>query len=198
MSNNEVGDRRVRRTRSSLQAALLELLHEKRLSKIHITEIAERADISRPTFYLHFESKEDLLFSYLDDLFDEIQEAMVNHVDKSNQLDVKSMTLASFELWAEHAETWQWVMQAENKERVIERLRAHVAFIMRESRQYRTDSITEIHDDFIYECSIDFLTGGVYMLLRRWIGSGMAHSAEEMGLMAYRLMGDFGELKPRN
>ena len=59
-------DRRVRRTRHRLKRALLELIREKRYGAITIREITERADVGRSTFYSHYESKEDLLFSGFD------------------------------------------------------------------------------------------------------------------------------------
>ena len=59
-------DRRIRRTRHRLKAALLELLQERAYERISIEDIAERADVGRSTFYTHFESKEDLLFDGFD------------------------------------------------------------------------------------------------------------------------------------
>jgi AcrR family transcriptional regulator len=59
-------DRRVRRTRSRLKASLLELLEAKDYDAITVEDIAQQADVGRSTFYSHFESKEDLLFSGFD------------------------------------------------------------------------------------------------------------------------------------
>lgn len=60
-------DRRVRRTKSRLKTAILELVREKSYGRITIREITDRADVGRSTFYSHFDSKEDLLFSGFDD-----------------------------------------------------------------------------------------------------------------------------------
>jgi AcrR family transcriptional regulator len=60
-------DRRVRRTRHRLKAALLELLQARAYERISIEDIAERADVGRSTFYSHFDSKEDLLFAGFDE-----------------------------------------------------------------------------------------------------------------------------------
>jgi AcrR family transcriptional regulator len=61
-------DRRVRRTRGRLKEALLELIDEVEgdYDAITIEDITERADVGRSTFYSHFTSKEDLLFSGFD------------------------------------------------------------------------------------------------------------------------------------
>lgn len=55
-------DRRVARTRTRLKAALLALIQERSYAGITVGDITQRADVGRSTFYVHFQSKEDLLF----------------------------------------------------------------------------------------------------------------------------------------
>lgn len=59
-------DRRVRRTKRRLKEALLELIEERDYDGITVQDIADRADVGRSTFYSHYGSKEDLLFSGFD------------------------------------------------------------------------------------------------------------------------------------
>ena len=54
-------DRRIERTRSSVMAAMRELVLEKDYDDITVTEIARRAGVDRKTFYLHYPSKDALL-----------------------------------------------------------------------------------------------------------------------------------------
>jgi AcrR family transcriptional regulator len=56
-------DRRAQRSRELLTAALTELLHEQRYDLISVRDIITRAKVSRSTFYLHFQDKDDLLAS---------------------------------------------------------------------------------------------------------------------------------------
>jgi len=62
-------DRRQRKTRQAVFAAFMELLCEKKYSHITVGEILSRADISRATFYSHFETKDYLLKELCEDLF---------------------------------------------------------------------------------------------------------------------------------
>jgi len=57
-------DRRVQRTRRMLQGALVQLLKERAYDDVTIQDIAERANLGRTTFYLHYRTKEDLLFDH--------------------------------------------------------------------------------------------------------------------------------------
>ena len=56
-------DRRVQRTRELLQNALIELMGEKGYDTITVREIVDRANIGRTTFYLHYNSKDELFIS---------------------------------------------------------------------------------------------------------------------------------------
>ncbi|MGP3910872.1 TetR/AcrR family transcriptional regulator [Nonomuraea sp. 10N515B] len=62
------GDRRVRRSRRMIQEALVALILEKGYDAVTVTDIIDRADVGRSTFYAHFTDKQDVLFSNLDGL----------------------------------------------------------------------------------------------------------------------------------
>src|SRR3954470_3587295 len=61
-------DRRVRRTKQSLSAALLVLMRQKDFESVTVEELITRADVGRSTFYTHYADKEDLLQDGLDRL----------------------------------------------------------------------------------------------------------------------------------
>src|SRR5260370_13805530 len=53
-------DRRIVRTRATLQHALNSLILKKRYEAITITDICDAANVGRSTFYAHYTSKDDL------------------------------------------------------------------------------------------------------------------------------------------
>ncbi len=59
-------DRRSQRTRQLLSEAFVQLLREKGYSAITVSDIIERADIGRSTFYSHYRDKDDLFVNELD------------------------------------------------------------------------------------------------------------------------------------
>ena len=61
-------DRRVRRTRLALREALVLLVAERGWDAVSVQDLCNRADVGRSTFYLHFQSKEDLLAEGLNEL----------------------------------------------------------------------------------------------------------------------------------
>ena len=54
-------DRRVKKTKRQLRQALMHLMTEKPSRSISVRELAERADINRGTFYIHYKDVSDLL-----------------------------------------------------------------------------------------------------------------------------------------
>ncbi len=54
-------DRRVRKTKSAIKHAFIQLLKEQNIENITVQDIADKADINRGTFYLHYEDKYLLL-----------------------------------------------------------------------------------------------------------------------------------------
>lgn len=56
-------DRRLERTRNALLGAFFDLVETRHYEEIGVADIAERANVSRSTFYEHFSGKDGLLAS---------------------------------------------------------------------------------------------------------------------------------------
>ena len=65
-------DRRQRKTRNAIFQAFTGLLEQKTYSTLTVQEIIDEADISRSTFYAHFETKDELLKAMCTDIFDHV------------------------------------------------------------------------------------------------------------------------------
>jgi AcrR family transcriptional regulator len=63
---SEKHDRRSQRTRHLLSAAMVELIREKDYGTITVSDIIERANVGRSTFYAHYRDKDDLFVGELD------------------------------------------------------------------------------------------------------------------------------------
>ncbi|MCC8028230.1 MAG: TetR/AcrR family transcriptional regulator C-terminal domain-containing protein [Lachnospiraceae bacterium] len=65
-------DRRTKYTKSVIRQALFELLTDRPINKITVTDICKKADINRSTFYSYYEDVYALLTSIQNDLFEDI------------------------------------------------------------------------------------------------------------------------------
>ena len=182
-STNKSDDLRVRRTRKWLQDALIGLMKEKSFQDIQITELTARAQVSRPAFYLHFSSKEELLLSHVDVIFDEFHAEVSREIARGN-IDRKRFSIMLFQYWERYAETLRMVIQAENPDILLERLKEYVGVMMQEvAAKTRRPAIDSRLQEFI----VGYVAGGAYMLLTQWVSNKMIFSAEQMGLLFYDL-----------
>lgn len=185
MTENRKEDRRIRRTRRLLQDALVGLLRSKPLEKIRIKEIVEKADVSRPTFYHHFTTKEELLFSLVDDLFDQVRTDVVDNHDADHRRHIHYAMVASFEHWIARGEKLRWVFQVDNRDMLISAFVPHVEGLRRQlDHHFEPAERVNPYERYV----TDFMAGGLYMLLKRWIDEGMRESAETMGTMMLLLV----------
>ncbi|MEM9954454.1 MAG: TetR/AcrR family transcriptional regulator [Chloroflexota bacterium] len=185
MTTKRKTDRRIGRTRKLLQNALIELLKEKPLAKIQIKEIAEVANVSRPAFYKHFETKERLLFSLVDDVFNQIHETVFDNVTGNDPVEMHQILTKFYQQWQLHREEVQWVMQVENKDLLISSLRTNVTSIkQRFDEHFPPLDLAQDFEDYL----LDFAAGGAYMLLKRWIESDFRETPETMATLSFLLL----------
>lgn len=65
-------DKRIEKTLVSLQNAFYDLLMEKSYKNITIQDILDKSKVSRSTFYKHYKTKEDILLSIINDIFEHV------------------------------------------------------------------------------------------------------------------------------
>jgi AcrR family transcriptional regulator len=80
-------NRRINRTKTAIYKALVELIGEKGFNAVTVSDISDRADINRGTFYKHYRDKFDLL--------DQIEAEIINDVE-GIVLQAQSLNFADF------------------------------------------------------------------------------------------------------
>ena len=84
-------DRRVKYTKMVLRESLLELLQDKPINRISVTELCQNADVNRGTFYAHYSEPYDLLKQIEDELFEDIRRCFEEKPD--NTMEETNMDL---------------------------------------------------------------------------------------------------------
>ena len=103
-------DRRIKRTRTAVFNAVLDLMVEKDTSKITVLELCKRADINKSTFYLHYKSMDDCL----QNCFQIIMNGIINISKKIDYNEIKpNLRLTGFlTRWRKILNTFQNSSQA--------------------------------------------------------------------------------------
>ena len=80
-------DERVIKTKKLIKTALSELIQEKGFDHVSITDLTQRANINRGTFYLHYQDKYDLLEKFENEVLDDINKNAENHIKSIKDID---------------------------------------------------------------------------------------------------------------
>lgn len=119
------GDRRVVRTKAALTAALFELLGEKEFSKISITELTRRADVDRKTFYLHYQTVDEILEEFYEDALHTLR-ASIDHgrIFQGESIDMVAFFRVLCDLAAKDMPLFRRLAQGGGYTYYMERIRA--------------------------------------------------------------------------
>lgn len=89
--NKPILDRRIKRTRKLLQAALAELMTKKKFRDISVKDITDLADVNRSTFYLHYQDTYDLLRQIEDELIEQLRRDISQACTVSSPFTVRAL-----------------------------------------------------------------------------------------------------------
>ena len=87
-------DRRVIKTRAAIKAALDKLVKEQGMDKLTVSALAREANIDRKTFYLHYDSIDDLIDSAASDMVEDIISTINPDLLSANPQEQVRLTLA--------------------------------------------------------------------------------------------------------
>ena len=175
-------DLRVRRTRKWLQEALLSLMLEKQFSKISIAEITDKAEVSRPTFYLHYRSKEEVLEDYLDSMYRDFMVDMEPNLDSIIQ---GKMAIKLYEQISDQAVFLRSLIDSEVSNLVVHKLHQYCYEVIKKSLD---QSLFPTCDDTTWDFVIASIAGSVYAVSVRWLQMDNPLSVKEMGELTMQLI----------
>ncbi|UWD48862.1 TetR/AcrR family transcriptional regulator [Clostridioides difficile] len=183
-------DRRTIRTKKMIRSALAELIDEKGFNNISVTDLTQRADINRGTFYLHYVDKYDLLEKIENEIIQEIEEE-TKHLDSVNMMNIDASNeplpfmVKLFEYFRKNSVIIKSILGPKGDptfERKIKRFIEINLFEKQKSRNFNIDEGVISEEYFIqYILSADL---GV---IQYWLEKNMKESPDEMALILARM-----------
>ncbi len=165
-----MANRRAVKTKKEIKAAFVELLSEKKIEKITVAEITELADISRATFYLHFEDVYKLYESVEEDIFSQL----ILIFTKQHGLIARDALIKRLELSLEYIEeNKQLITSMAENGNIISRI--HKGAVNVFLNEFYQNGYTEF--GFI---EVNFVTWGLIGTLQDWIVGEIKSSKEEL------------------
>lgn len=160
-------DRRVRRTRSALMRAAIELVGERGTTAVPVSEIAEAADVSRQVLYQQFGDRDALLLQAALDLAR--RELLDNAAHHARDAADRDGVLAMARHFAEHRAFYRAMFTGSCGFALNEALTELITPFNRQvvRHRYGTDLDPQLVDDLA-----TFLTGGAAAVVNTWVVAG--------------------------
>ncbi len=183
-------DRRIERTRQLLRDALLALVVERDYESISIQDIADRANVNRTTFYLHFRDKDELLITGMEAIYDELE----SHFTAPSRAELLSGRFtpamcesSDYDHVAAHADFYKVMIGPRGVASFVARIRTYLANVnIKWVSAFLLPGETPRLPIEMIAYGIAGLQIGV---IAWWLENGMVYSAEEVAQMAYYLCG---------
>lgn len=191
--SNQYKDRRIIRTKHLIQDAFTELLEEKGFEGITISDLTEKANINRGTFYLHYRDKYDLLEQSEDEIVkgikkiaDELLIINMKEVLSFNDSQKPSLfVIKLFEYLLEHSKFVKVILGPKGDPSFQVKLKEMMKknmFLNMEKLSLKTDIMVPV--DYL----IAYVSSTYLGVIQHWLESGMKESPEEISLIYSRVM----------
>lgn len=153
-----------------IEEALFQLMGEKDFARITVSEIVNRADVARRTFYRLYKGKEEVLHCYFGRLCQDYRSAY----PALKSYDIKQIASEYFGFWYQY-KSFLLLM---HKCGLDETLYYEISRVSEDIIRHRIDDRIYInHRKLKYFA--DYSTGGFILLLHRWIMEEMRETPEQ-------------------
>jgi AcrR family transcriptional regulator len=182
-------DRRIQRTHDLLRNALMQLIEERGYETITIQDITDRANVSRTTFYLHFRDKDDLLFTTMEELYDNLVEQM--HIPRLGEAASPGVGImvdsTDFRHVAEYANFYRVMIGKQGSAAFVMRVQAYLARVCL-VKMLKPLAERGNLPQLPLEAVASGIAGLEIGLIRWWLEEDkLTHTPDEMALMLCRL-----------
>lgn len=169
-------DRRVLRTRTTLQRTLIELVEERELSQIAIADVAERAGMSRSTFYDHYRDVHELAEAACTAMIDDLIETLPTAATGNAQSPAASLT-RFFTNFADHAGLYRSLLGPHGSARILDHIRCRMtatvhAGINRAGGRESARAQSDPPEDSAHDVPAAFIAGALIGVATDWLQRG--------------------------
>lgn len=160
-------DRRVERTRTLLQDALVAMIIEKGYEDTTIQDIIDRANVGRATFYAHFADKDNLLLSRLADLRASLKQQQARNLEASGGSGERGFgfSLAMLEHARDHWTLYRSMAGRKSGSIVLQRVQAILTDLVRDDLKALGLKGPPARRDMVAE----YATGGFMSIMLWWL-----------------------------
>ncbi len=179
-------DRRIKKTKNQLRAALTKLLKEKNINEITVKELVDEVDINRSTFYLHYNDIYDMLNKIENELLDQLLFVTEKHKEEyPNELD-SSYLIDVFKVLEKNIDIVSVLLSSHGDISFLNRIKHMISDEIIEN----VKSLVPEDIKLDIEYTFSFYLNGCIGLVEHWIDTGVEDSPEHMAELCFSLITD--------
>lgn len=176
-------DRRIQKSRKIIQDSFLEILKEKSLNKITVTEICRKANVCRGTFYLHYQDVYDLYEKGENELYAGLYQIFENAFPSTDRENSRQLSQDLISYIEKHRDLFQILIRADNTYSLQKLKSAFNKKVLLESSQLNPKENKEFD-----QVEAIFVVSGIVGVLEKWLADGMAIPGGEIAAMLNRIL----------
>lgn len=184
MTEHKIEDRRIRKTKKAMSAALAELLLEKPLKNISVREISDIADINRGTFYLHYKDVFDMAEKLQNEIFEKFNDIVNNHEPKKNADEIFPLLVELFNLLSDNSELAKVLIGKNGDAAFVDKLKQ----VIREKCFVNAKKTFGIKDDESFDYFYHYIVSGCIGIFGAWLNSGMKETPQDMAKLTKKFI----------
>ena len=177
-------DRRVRRTKKLLTQALTELMQQKQVKEITVTELTDLADMNRGTFYLYYKDIFDMLEHIEDSMFQALNEILERHKKENVVQKTEPILRDILGFIEENQDMVRVLLSPHGDMNFLHRLND----VLREKCLQFVRRVAPEEGEAQFDYQYSFVVFGTAGLIRAWVNRNCAEPAEQIAQMAGKMI----------
>ena len=174
-------DRRIKYTKKIIRDTFINLLLEKDIKKITVSEICKLSDINRATFYRYYLDVYDLLDKIEDDFVNELKEAVPSNTN--NDYSVSSFTKDLLKVFLSNKELVKILFNTNNN---VYFLNDILELAYDKCKQKWQNDLPNLSDEDIEYASV-FIFNGALGVVNYWVKNDFDKDVDEVAEIIERL-----------
>lgn len=170
-------------TKDYITIALYYLMSKKDYESTTVTDICNKARVSRMSFYRYFNNKEDIFINYCDERFEEF----FAQVKEKNINDIRSFLIEIFLFLKKYARQVNVLKKAHKENLIVEKFTDYGTYLAKHI------NLMVDNNPIANRILAAFLAGGTANILLLWFELGLDVPPEEMAEIATNIFRSIGE-----
>lgn len=170
-------DRRIIKTRKAIRTAFKELVQQKDMSEITISELTKRANITRSTFYMYYDTVDGVRAEIENEIIDDISKKVgEDEIFKCLTNPYPLLRIIAEEI-AQQDENNRYILSSNNSGQLLDKISTHITESV---MNYLTSSDIEVSDVGRTRYIVAFVSAGTMECFKHWFNHKSTLTLEEL------------------